>query len=454
MAKANLNRAKNDLTVQQAVVTNLENQLSGLHEPSDNSSAITTANNAVIAAQASYDAAILAYKTGYDNLGKCVTAWRASDSTIAQKTFAVCMDALGQKYATMLPPATFPATKPSYFPSDVTYDVTTVTEMVNAYNKINPLEDALQTAKDALSSAYAGGSGDYNYYTVKNQLSAARTTLATYQSTKDGYDAILTELTARDTEYDTADTNVNTAQNALQTAMDALADKKIADGKAGLALANQKKQIAEQAKVLEKLKGSGDGAEVKSKVNGIVSAINVSAGKTTTADSPIMTIEVPDMGYGVSISVTTEQSKKVALGDTAEVTNYYGGDPVTATLVGIKSDPQNPGTNKILNFKLQGTVESGSQLSIALGERGGNYETIVPNSSIRSDANGKFVLAVISKNSPLGNRYKATRIDVQVLATDDVNSAVSGGLTTSDFVITTSTKPIEPGTLVRLADDT
>lgn len=122
-------------------------------------------------------------------------------------------------------------------------------------------------------------------------------------------------------------------------------------------------------------------------------------------------------------------------------------------MVGIKSDPQNPGTNKILSFKLQGTVESGSQISVALGERGGSYETIVPNSSIRSDANGKFVLAVISKNSPLGNRYIATRIDVQVLAADDVNSAVSGGLTTSDFVITTSTKPIEPGTQVRLADN-
>ena len=76
----------------------------------------------------------------------------------------------------------------------------------------------------------------------------------------------------------------------------------------------------------------------------------------------------------------------------------------------------------------------------------------MPNSAIRSDSNGSFVLAVVTKSTPLSNRYIATRIDVQVLASDDVNTAVSGGLTAGDFVITTSTKPIEAGTQVRLAD--
>jgi hypothetical protein len=41
---------------------------------------------------------------------------------------------------------------------------------------------------------------------------------------------------------------------------------------------------------------------------------------------------------------------------------------------------------------------------------------------------------------------------VQVLASDDTNTAVSG-LTQGDFVVTTSTKPIEAGTQVRLVDN-
>lgn len=165
-----------------------------------------------------------------------------------------------------------------------------------------------------------------------------------------------------------------------------------------------------------------------------------------------MTIEVPDRGYGISFSVTTEQSKKVKVGDQAEVSGGYWGRQVTATLVGIKTDPQNPGTNKLLQFKLEGEVDSGSQLSVSIGERGGNYESIVPNSALRTDNNGDFVLVVVSKSSPLGNRYVAQRVDVKVQAKDDVRCAVSGGLSYSDMVITTSNKPLEPGMLVRLPD--
>jgi hypothetical protein len=77
----------------------------------------------------------------------------------------------------------------------------------------------------------------------------------------------------------------------------------------------------------------------------------------------------------------------------------------------------------------------------------------VPNSAVREDSNGSFVLVVIAKSSPLGNRYVAKRADVQVLAADDTNSAVSGGVSSSDFVISNSTKPIESGMQVRLAEN-
>ena len=455
-AKANLSRAQASYNSQNAVVTNLEAQLQSLQQPTDNSAAVIAANNAVAVAQAEYDAALLANKTGYENLNKCAAQWRNDEpSTAGQKTLTVCMDALAQKYSALLDLATFPATQPSYipaFPSGLTYSKDAVKEMVDAYTAINPKETKLTAAKNALAEAYSGNGGDYNYYAVKNQLAAARTTLTTYQNLKDSCEAALTDLTDRDKEYTNADTAVTTAQDALQTAMDNLADSKIKAGVAGLDLAAQRKQIADQTEALAKLKAGGEGASVESKVNGIVASVNISAGKTAEANAVMMTIEVPDMGYGISFSVTNEQSKKVKVGDPAEITNYYYGGDISATLVNIKSDPQNPGTNKILSFKLQGEVESGTQLAVAIGERGGSYDALVPNSAIRSDNNGKFVLTVVAKSSPLGNRYIATRIDVKVLASDDVNTAVSGALTTSDMVITTSTKPIEPSSQVRLAD--
>lgn len=463
-AKANYNTAKTETAIQQAKVDALSEQLSGLTPGNDNTAAIMAKTNEVTIAQNAYDAAMLSNKEGYDKIKACAATWQmAIPNPADRKDIAVYMEALAQSFANLLKSTgTFPSTPPSEiskaFPTTgVTFDKDTVTQMSNAYTVINPLEKTLTTLKNELTALYNSSGGDYNYYMVKNQLAEARKTLTTLQTNLANYESFYKELEEKNTQYQTAQAAVETNQKNLQDLMFALAEQKKADGKTqasqALDLEAQRKQIEEKTEELEDLKAGGEGATIESKVNGVVAAVNISAGKTAEKDAVLMTIEVPDMGYGISFSVTTEQSKRVALGDTAEISNYYYySESITATLVAIKSDPQNPMTNKILSFKLQGEVESGSQLSLSIGERGGNYETIVPTSAIRSDNNGKFVLAVIAKNSPLGNRYIAQRIDVKVLAADDVNSAVSGGLTTSDFVITTSTKPIEPGMQVRLAD--
>ena len=213
-----------------------------------------------------------------------------------------------------------------------------------------------------------------------------------------------------------------------------------------------KKAIEEQKKVVEELTQQADGQEVVANVSGTISAINVTAGNTAGAETALATITVADRGYTVKISVTTEQARQVRVGDTAQVTNYYWGD-ISATLENIASDPQSMGKNKLLIFRINGDgVEAGTNLTLSIGQKSANYDCLVPNSAIRSDSNGSFVLVVTAKSSPLGNRYVATRADIQVLASDDTMSAVSG-LANGDFVITTSTKPIEAGNQVRLVDN-
>jgi len=44
-------------------------------------------------------------------------------------------------------------------------------------------------------------------------------------------------------------------------------------------------------------------------------------------------------------------------------------------------------------------------------------------------------------------------VDVEVIAGDDTQSAISGALYGYEFVITTSTKPVEAGQQVRLAEN-
>ena len=97
-------------------------------------------------------------------------------------------------------------------------------------------------------------------------------------------------------------------------------------------------------------------------------------------------------------------------------------------------------------------VQPGQTVNLTIGERSDRYDLTVPSSAIREDSNGKFILIIKSKSSPLGNRYIASRVDVDVLASDDTTSAISGSLEGYEYVITTSSSPVEAGAQVRLAN--
>ena len=211
-------------------------------------------------------------------------------------------------------------------------------------------------------------------------------------------------------------------------------------------------QIEMAKKKIKELSG-GEENQVLAKSAGTVETIDCAPGDTKLKGDLLCTIQVPDLGYTMSFSVTNEQARRLKPGDSATVSNYYWGNQIVATLESIKADPKNPQTHKLLTFDVKGDVTAGTELTISVGQKSANYDIIVPNSAIRSDTNGSFVLTIESKNSPLGNRYIARRVEVQVLAEDDVNSAVSANLGYGDYVITTSNAPVKNGDLVRLADN-
>ena len=210
-------------------------------------------------------------------------------------------------------------------------------------------------------------------------------------------------------------------------------------------------QIEKAKKELAELSG-GEDNQITANVGGIIESIAYTAGSTAAKDEVLCTIQVPDLGYSLSFSVTNEQARRLRVGDSASVANYYWGSEITATLTNIKTDPKSPQTSKLLTFDLSGDVNAGAELTISVGQKSQNYETVIPNSAIRTDSNGSYVLVVQAKNSPLGNRYIAQRVDIEVVASDDVNSAVTGDLSNGDFVITTSNKPVQKGDQVRMAD--
>ena len=257
--------------------------------------------------------------------------------------------------------------------------------------------------------------------------------------------------------------SVETAQSALTTAENALADleakaaddaaqKQHDDEVAQMDRDAKAKELADaQAKVAD-LEEKAAAAKIISRYDGVVQTVNVAAGDTTSAESPLMVVELTEQGYTLTASITREQARYLREGMTAEITNLWNSG-ITMTLASITADQANLAGNRTLTFTVQGDdVVVGQQLSFSIGDKNQSYDVVVPSAAVHSDADGSFVYTVVVKPSPLGNRYSVAKTKVEVLASDDTHTAVAGELSTADFVITTSAVPLQPGDQVRIAE--
>lgn len=312
-------------------------------------------------------------------------------------------------------------------------------------SELNKLKDKLLSLNNKLA--------EVNAITIGSNESAADAKKRLDQATRN-----ITEITNANKQTQAAYANKKAqAEAALANAQAVLELLKTeqtelsADINAELDLSKTNKDIADKKEEIAKLKEKSMGAAVTAPVAGTVTSLSYVAGETTKPEETAAVIQVAGKGFTLSFSVTNEQAKKVQVGDTAELQNSWYYEDVQAILSAIKPDPESQGQKKLLVFDVTGTsIQAGQALNLSVGQRSSEYELVVPNSAIREDSNGKFILTVESKSSPLGNRYIATRVDVEVLASDDNNTAVSAGLYGYEYVITTSTKPVEAGKQVRL----
>lgn len=258
-------------------------------------------------------------------------------------------------------------------------------------------------------------------------------------------------------------TSVSAAQTALQTAKDNLATLQATakdtentnaynDSVAKLDLAAKEQEVKDAEEKVKALEEKTSAANIKSRYAGVVTEVNVAAGDTTTADTPLMVVEMTEKGYTLKATVTKDQARTLKEGLRAEITNLWDSG-ITMTLTSITSDKNDPANSRVLTFAVTGeNVSVGQSLSFSVGDKNSSYDLVIPSAAIHTDANGSFVYTVQVKSSPLGNRYSVRKKTVTIVASDDNNSAVSGELSADDFVITTATVPLDVGTQVRMAE--
>ena len=278
-------------------------------------------------------------------------------------------------------------------------------------------------------------------------LAYANKALADKQNSKENSTNSLTVQTQNwQTELDKRNIQLKAAQDTKEQLLKDISTE--------LNLDYQLDSLQKQRDDIAKLQENAVGASIEAPISGTITSVTVKAGDEAQPDTALVTMQPEGKGFTMSFSVTNDQAKRLSVGDKADLVNSWRYSDMDITLASIKPDTTDPGQKKLLTFDITGDeVTPGQSLNVSVGQKSANYDLIVPNSAIREDSNGKFILIVESKSSPLGNRYVATRVDVEVLASDDTQSAVSGALYGYEFVITTSTQPVEAGKLVRLANN-
>ncbi len=322
--------------------------------------------------------------------------------------------------------------------------------LADAQAAVKQASDEQETAQANYKAAAANAAA-----MIQADINAANAEMNNAQNTITAYENQKSDVSAAD--ISALEDAVAQQERTLQSLIISLSEKKQEDSLSQqvskLELQSQQNAIEQKKKDLEKLKQNTDTQIITSKNDGIISEVNCAAGDMVTDGDTLATVTLTNSGYTVQLSVSAEQARKVHVGMIAEITNQYYSD-ITAKLSAIRPDTEKTGSDgKLLIFDVTGNdVNTGQMLALSISASSETYDCVVPTSAIMEDNDGKFVLIVKAKSTPLGNRYYASRCNVTVLAHDDINSAVQGDMVSSDFVITTSEKPLTAGTQVRMED--
>lgn len=332
---------------------------------------------------------------------------------------------------------------------------------------MSDLEKTIQTEKNSLTrmqnnraKSQLTVAPDYTSQTV-----AINKAYDTYTKLKAAYDAL---AAAKTDPLPTADQ----LASAKQQYQDAYNDYKVK--KAQLAQtkkqdANQKKGSAldlkntdmdiktQQDKIASLEAQLADSKEVKAKIDGRIQTVNVQAGAQANVTQPIMTMLDTAQGLEFSVDVSNDNADLMLEGDTLDIHLQGSTNSVMGTLREKVNSTAQPGQMMTIWFDastqdvLTYNVQPNQKGDIRATSTTNSYNSTLPNGAIREDSSGYFVLVVQQKTTPLGKSLVLNRVDVTIVDSDSYRTAVSGGISQRDQVVSNSDKAVADGDTVRMA---
>ncbi len=217
-------------------------------------------------------------------------------------------------------------------------------------------------------------------------------------------------------------------------------------------LLEKEKELQIKKLELENYKKScEDNGEIKSMVDGVVYSVSIEKGITYNNGQQLFEIMPETSGYKLEWKLNTAKAELLNTGDNVDI-EIAGEDKLSfETGIGQRKYVAAEGlflytaalNSKDNNFKP-------GQAEIKIIKRSVDYPMVVPNSCIFQSGGQKKVFILKHRDGVMGEELYVKSLDVKVLDSNDLDSAILGSITEVDEIVSFSSKVLEDGVRVKL----
>ena len=191
--------------------------------------------------------------------------------------------------------------------------------------------------------------------------------------------------------------------------------------------------------------------QIRAKQGGLVTDIYINIGGRTS-DSAFMLLADDDVPCRFKAVLTQEQKKYVGLNDMISLKLDGSGKERELTVNYVAESGFASGSYEVYVDLPEGVGVPGMSGTMKCSEKGERHTCCVTPETVHTEGIRKYVYVVREREGILGKEYYAEQINVRVLDENDSWAAVEGALDNESLIITSSTKEVKNGDVVRLGE--
>ena len=209
-----------------------------------------------------------------------------------------------------------------------------------------------------------------------------------------------------------------------------------------------------ELEILKKQLVQAQNNQVVAEKDGVIIAINVEQGKLIYKNDILMQISgVPD-AYKLEFTIDERKLEQLSVQSSVEIKVKGIAEVLPGEITTIVVDEKDKAGGYKATIAMKDTLYplANKRADITIKNESEVYPVVVPNSALRKDVNGYYILVLKEETNVMGQIFKAHRVNITLIDSDQSLSAIKG-LTYMEPIIIASTTPIDYGSRVKYEEN-